>query len=1829
MPENSFTIYVILTMKLPHLKNPFSHKRHPSHPELHSHPEHHSHPEQRSARRTGSGSRLTAGMTKTLGMTKVAGMTKVKKAAVLFTVFTTILGVLFNPFASKIDAAWFNDNWLYRQKVAITNSSGSVQTDFQIMNTVDTATLITAGKIQADCDDIRFTDYNGKQLPYWIEPGTCNTSTTKIWTKVNSIAISSANILMYYGNTQAVSASSTRQTFIREISDVYGAWDLDEAGTGTRADNSGQGNTLTNNNGVTDTTGKFSNASQFTAASIQSLSRSDNASLSAGDTDFSFSGWIYLDSLSGSRYVLSKMSANTAAGIEYRLYVSSSTGRLTWGVSSGTTITEVAATTPTISTGGWYFITVWHNSVQDEIGVQVNNSSVFTASHSVGVQDSTATFYLGGITVPWDGRIDNFRLYKHALSSAERTDLYGSGGNNQGYTTTNYPGKELIRKFNTSVSVASPTSEEKAPSPVAAWAFDEGTGTTAKDSSPNGNHGTLTNGPTWVTEDQCISGKCLRFDGTDDYVSSGSDKSVDNLANGNFTVSAWINMTTHTANSSATTYKSRIASKRSTTGTNKQGWLFYVEDNKNLAFSTVDSSGADANYVSSANTIALNNWQYVTAVYTSSSKSLKLYVNGTEVNYITQTPGDGTSFDDSDNNLVIGGESDLGQTRFFNGKIDEPKIYPYARSAAQVKADFNARGDVKGANVILGSTATPGSTLSNGLVGYWKMDESSWNGTASEVVDASGNGNNGTAANGPTTAAGKFGNSGGFDGTDDKINISDSTSLNPGAQITMSSWIKPTSVGGYRRILAKSTSRDYVFMFNTDGKLLTQFSIANQAVYAGSTTTLTTNRWYHVSATYDGRAIRIYIDGVLDSTTLATGTIDNHGGVLNIGWDPASGSPFYGSIDETRIYNRALSPAEVSQLYNFAPGPVGYWNFEEGSENTINDTSGNGLTGTLAGTAAWTEGKVGKTVQLDGSNNVVTFTATNSMTVFTASAWIKTTSTGLMNVFSGGNDAAWYPSVQSGYVRWFDGNNWRSSTTYVADGQWHYATYVFNQGAYYIYVDGKLEYNNTAGNGTHTSGYFSRIGDISGGGRKFNGKIDEVRIYNYARTQKQIQEDMLAGGNVLAERARINSSGIVGYWDFDEGNGTTANNSGAGGNTLNGTLTNMAAPATSTSGWTNSGKMNKGLVFDGSNDYVTMGNQSQLTFTGPFAVSAWVKPNGTYTAGGTVNNPILSKYDDAVSQRGYALYFDGTGQLLFQTSSNCASGGTVTLSSGYTATANQWINVVGLFDGSKMYTYVNGKLYGTPASQSSICASTAQFAVGARYGSGTAIANFSGSIDEVKIYNYALTASEVRQDYNRGSTQVLGSTSTTAAGVNDSSSERAYCPPGDTTATCAPIAEWNFEEGSGSSLRDTSGNNNTGTITAGGTFAPGKFGKALRLDGTNNNVTAADNSSLNIGTNDFTLQGWVKAKAIDAGDCMFCKTNGGGSSSSYGFHWSIFGGSLYPTLHFGTSGSAHAQVQGQQTIGLNRWYHIAVVVDRDSTTNTKVYVDGKPVTTTVSNLASHTGSITNTVPLAFGRESDDDFDWNGDLDQIRMYNYARSPAQIAWDYNRGAPVAHWKFDECEGTTANDSSGNGNTGTVTIDGSGTQTSAGTCSTASSAWGNGASGKKNYSLNFDGTDDYVSLATDFTIGTGDFSLSAWYKTVVGGGGGIAGTFDGSLNGYILQKNAGKFRVYVNGSAIQGAKDITDGLWHHGILVRRNGVVYLYTDGKLEGQISQSGNVNTSSNFYIGKYVASSGIINYLVSGQIDEVKLFNYGLTSSQVKTLYTDGAVNFSPDTGAP
>lgn len=188
--------------------------------------------------------------------------------------------------------------------------------------------------------------------------------------------------------------------------------------------------------------------------------------------------------------------------------------------------------------------------------------------------------------------------------------------------------------------------------------------------------------------------------------------------------------------------------------------------------------------------------------------------------------------------------------------------------------------------------------------------------------DNSGNGNSGSLVNGPTYSSAD-GGSIVFDGVDDYVNCgNNSTILSITNQVTWGGFVKFTQLSNYRRFLTKDNGTQGVIeiFYNTvANRFDVEVVTSTGRTSSRSTTIPAINNVYHLIGTYDGSNIKIYVNGVLENTTVKTGDIViGSGGGIYLGNTPITPSNFYlvGNIYQVQIYNRALSASEVLQNYN-------------------------------------------------------------------------------------------------------------------------------------------------------------------------------------------------------------------------------------------------------------------------------------------------------------------------------------------------------------------------------------------------------------------------------------------------------------------------------------------------------------------------------------------------------------------------------------------------------------------------------------------------------------------------------------------------------------------------------------------------------------------------------------------------------------------------------------------------------------------------------------------------------------------------------------------------
>lgn len=1513
--------------------------------------------------------------------------------------------------------------------------------------------------------------------------------------------------------------------------------------------------------------------SSRTAVSIK-YATSSNIAAAAG----SFSAWIKTSWAGNDSVAHTIFDTDTSAGT-LKLSKNSSNNIV---LDDGT---HTATKAVSWSAGQWqHVVGTWTSgTIQVYVNGTAGTSSTLTAptlSTSLYLgQDKTNANLL-------NGSMSDIRIMDTALSSTQVTDLYQSG------LVGHSEGTEIIRAGGL---------ENKGDTPVAKWLMDEGYGTTTYDSTTNANNLTVT-GPTWNTDGTSPSNPrrmSLKFDGSNDYATRTPDGDFD-FGTGSFTLSGWFKHPSTIADTDT------ILSRYGTAGykiyMNSSGYICFAIDDDST-WTPDDSTCSTVSYADSK-------WHYFSAVKTSTT-SITLYIDGNQVAQDASIAA--TSTLNTGSPLYLGIDSD-GTSNPWDGFLDDFIFYNYSRTVPQIYTDL--AGGQK--SVIFGNSSR--DALSDGLVGHWKLDESS-----GDASDSSGNAytltNNGTT----TFVAGKYNN--GSEHVPASSQYFSTASTLTGLK-TISFWVNPDSTTNY---YASLTTGAYV---TSSSGTISATGFTSPIIYVNGvvSSTINADTWQHVVVT---------TDTAIDANQFYVGR--------------QSTSYFDGTLDEVRVYTKSLSPAEVQQLYNFAPGPVAYWMLDEKTGATAVDSSGNGnTTSTFTGNTTWGSGKFGSGLSFDGTDDVGRIVESTSTDLgattdsYTLSGWIKTIAnySGNATILAKDDGSGAYPmslylnSSEYACFQISDGTNSPSTcgSTALNDGLWHHISGVrdvFND-KIYVYVDGLL-INSTTDTTTATTVNNDDLSIGSSGtsyiGNDFDGAIDDVRIYSYARTSAQIVSDM-NGGHPLGG-SPVGSQVI--YWKLDEGYGSLANDSSASGS-YDGTITNST--------WSNSGKFGKALTTGSSLKSISAGDVAFVDGLAEMSVSIWVNP----TTLATTKN-LIGKYN-GFSQDSFALFTDSTSsdELRFYVPPALNTGGATSyfLTSDANLVTNSWQHIVLVYNGTlasaqRAKVYINGRqtngaITGTiPTAMTS--GSTTSLKVGDVVGNNTGL---SATYDEVKIYNSALSLSEILIDYNRGSSVILGALSNSSTYQKDAANQE-YCVPGDTTSCSAPIGEWKMDEASWTNdcstdtVFDSSGNGNHGdscpntTGPTGGTI-PGKIGKAGTLDGTDEYVDLYDSMNASLGTT-YTVSAWIKTTTVAEVNVVVSYRS---TSQSTPVHFQMDHNNADVRFIVRDTAGNIATASYASALTADSWYHITGVRNGNTT---RVYVNGIEGTSATASIGntSHDKAIIGGIVTGIGSTPNASTLFKGAIDNLRIYNYVRTPAQISWEYNRGAPLAHYKLDECTSTTANDMSGNSYTGTITIGATGSNTSTGTCSsgTSTEAWNNGTSGKWNSSLDLDGTDDYIQISDSaplrFDASNINFSLFAWVKRTTTGTEYIISKEDADNDGYRLQFNSSdQVLCSVDATDVTSTSTITDTNWHLvGCTIDRDGNGQIYIDGKANGSTVSMGTdaMATTSAIRIGtrSYTSTS----YL-NGQIDDVRIYNYALTASQVRNLFNEGAsVRFGPASGNP
>lgn len=427
-----------------------------------------------------------------------------------------------------------------------------------------------------------------------------------------------------------------------------------------------------------------------------------------------------------------------------------------------------------------------------------------------------------------------------------------------------------------------------------------------------------------------------------------------------------------------------------------------------------------------------------------------------------------------------------------------------------------------------------------------------------------------------------------FDGTDDYL--STNLSLNSCSRFTLETWVNYSVAANNTALMGQNGTLEISF---NDSYLVARMQGQENgwitAVYPidSDFPSLT---WNHVAVTGDGSSLRIYINGMLKAQQNSSwNNLSGSAGSFHMaGYTQNSFSFFTGMIDEVRVWDRARTPLEIranmynKNLPNNAAGLLAYFRLNEGSETTVQNSSVNspGLTGTLQNGTLWAASPVqygANALQLDGTDDYVTVPHSVSSD-FTLEYWMKTTATasagtqwfqgqGIVDAEMPGATNDWGTSLLGGKLAFGIGQSGfdrtLQSVSDVNTGSWVHVAVSWKQstGEMKLYINGIPE--GTLSGSTNLRNAPNRItfGQLQTNINRFNGTLDEVRIWNGVRTAAEIMN------NKNRELDPAVESNLLAYYTFNQGiasgNNTAISQLIDQKNSYNGSLNNFSLSGSS------------------------------------------------------------------------------------------------------------------------------------------------------------------------------------------------------------------------------------------------------------------------------------------------------------------------------------------------------------------------------------------------------------------------------------------------------------------------------------------------------------------------------------------------------------------------------------------------------------------------------------------------------------------------------------------
>ena len=496
--------------------------------------------------------------------------------------------------------------------------------------------------------------------------------------------------------------------------------------------------------------------------------------------------------------------------------------------------------------------------------------------------------------------------------------------------------------------------------------------------------------------------------------------------------------------------------------------------------------------------------------------------------------------------------------------LDNVKAQPESKSSirlAQAQPEDSS-------GVVLDFVIVAAVPLPQDAYAWWKAD--------ANALDLLGS-NDGTLMNGATYAAGQVCDGFSVNGVASYVKIPYSATLDPGPQFTLEFWLKADANNAMNNYQGVVTSDFYgieisngyggtmglnFFLSTNAGVTWNMISTAN-----GGGAPITAGVWHHVAGTYDGANMQLYVDGQAWGNPFAcSGTISSMPGTGFLAMGSEAGRVtcgcsryFNGIVDEVTLYHRALSPSEISGLYNAGGGgksnPDCYANWSDAvawwpGDGNANDLMGNS-NGSLQGGATYSYGRVSRAFDLDGNGSYVEVpdnTAFNFGTAdFSLEFWVNFRDLGDGNLYYPEAIFAAHDEGGGDQNKWIFGLNGRLLTLLVDDpivgvqflGQvpfepdldtWYHLAVVRAGETLNVYTNGLL-----AGTDTITADLLPAaapltIGQAEGIGF-MNGLMDELTIYNRALSGTEIAATYSAGAAGKC-KDDLNRNHIPDWWEL-------------------------------------------------------------------------------------------------------------------------------------------------------------------------------------------------------------------------------------------------------------------------------------------------------------------------------------------------------------------------------------------------------------------------------------------------------------------------------------------------------------------------------------------------------------------------------------------------------------------------------------------------------------------------------------------------------------------------